>query len=465
MTGSDELIRHNERLLESVIHLEAKLDMAQAKQANTATLLQGMRSLIQETDAERIYTLLFSTIGQILPHHGFVLLESKEVGIMHVVAASHDNWDGLQVTVDGSLKQILLGKSLSLVDIQQFTPNWLKALRGQYHSCLLASFKLQHKSCVIAIFNNDIGAYTRNDVMLLEEFTALVEQTLTSVEHGFLKLEAQQLRADKQRAEANLIQQEKLASLGQLSAGIAHEINNPIGFVSSNLDSLKKHLKATFDYIDALEQLIPENNREKTLVDLQRQFDTEYLHDDLPELIRESRFGLDRVAKIVQSLRSYSRTCDTDWQLANICEELTLTSKMITSEFKHKCVVNSSICEAPNSYCIPTELNQVFMNLLTNAVQSMQDFGRIDITAKNVGDQLVITITDNGSGIAPEHLKKLFDPFFTTKPIGEGTGLGLSISQGIVSKHQGYFQVNSQLNRGTTFTLYFPLLSSPPAGC
>ena len=121
MTSNDELIKHNEKLLESVNHLEAKLEAAKLKQNKTATLLQGMRSLIQETDAERIYELLFATIGEILPHDGFILLESSKVNVMNVAASNQESWQGLTVNVDGSLKQILLGKSLSLVDIQQFT--------------------------------------------------------------------------------------------------------------------------------------------------------------------------------------------------------------------------------------------------------------------------------------------------------------------------------------------------------
>lgn len=462
MTSNDELIKHNEKLLESVNHLEAKLEAAKLKQNKTATLLQGMRSLIQETDAERIYELLFATIGEILPHDGFILLESSKVNVMNVAASNQESWQGLTVNVDGSLKQILLGKSLSLVDIQQFTPEWLKAFRGKYHACLLASFKLQKRACVLIIFNNDIGAYTRNDVLLLEEFTALVEQTLASVERGFLKLEAQQLRADKLRAEANMLQQEKLASLGQLSAGIAHEINNPIGFVSSNLETLNKQLASAFNYINALEMHIPGEHRDQILNELRQKHETEYLQDDLPELISESRVGLDRVAKIVQSLRSYARTRNTEWQLANICKELDLTVKMLANEFLHKCSVETTLCQAPDTYCIPNELNQVFVNLLMNAVQAMQTFGHIGIIAAMQGDSLVITVSDNGSGIAQEHVKKIFDPFFTTKPVGQGTGLGLSITQGIIDKHQGAIRVESQLNHGTTFTLHLPVLLSPP---
>lgn len=463
MTSNDKLIEHNEQLLESVNHLEAKLELAKAHQAQTETLLQGMRSLIQETDATQIYQLLFATIGRILPHDGFLLLESTRAGGMEVVATDQPKWEQTSVTVDGSLKQILLGKSLSLVNIQQFAPEWLKTFNSTFHACLLASFKLRKKSCVLAIFREEIGAYTRKDVSSLEEFTALVEQTLASVERGFFKLEAQQLRTEKQNAEANLIHQEKLASLGQLSAGIAHEINNPIGFVSSNLDTLNTQVTTAFDYINALESLLPDEIRETQLPELKRKFDTEYLQDDLPELVNESRQGLSRVAKIVQSLRSYSRSCDTDWQLSNICSGLDLTIKMLASEFKHKCDIDVNLHHVPDSYCIPNELNQVFMNLLVNATQAMQTFGKITISASADDDQITVSIADNGSGIAPEHLERLFDPFFTTKPVGEGTGLGLSISQGIVSKHQGKFHVESQLNHGTTFTLQFPILRSPPS--
>lgn len=462
MVKNDVLIRHNEKLLETVSHLEAKLEMAKDQQRKTATLLAGMRSLVQETDADRIYSLLFETIGQILPHQGFAVLASSQVGMMQVAASSQSKWNALQIEVDGSLKQILLGKSLSLVDIQQFAPEWLKPLREKFHACLVASFKLQKRSCVLVIFNAEIGAYTRNDVLTLEEFTALVEQTLASVERSFLTLEAQQLRAEKQQAEANLLQQEKLASLGQLAAGIAHEINNPIGFVSSNLDTLKKQIFAGFKYISALEALVPEDQREQTLTELKQKFDTEYIYDDLPELIKESQHGLDRVAKIIQSLRSYTRTCDTEWQYANICSGLELAVKMLASEYKHKCKVKLTLCDVPDSYCIPNELNQMFMNLLVNAAQSMQTFGKIDVSTQVTGEQLVITIADNGSGIAPEHLEKLFDPFFTTKPVGQGTGLGLSISQGIVTKHMGFIQVESQINHGTIFSIHLPLLDSPP---
>jgi len=280
------------------------------------------------------------------------------------------------------------------------------------------------------------------------------------------ELQMNELRLLNQRladAQSQVLQSEKLASIGLLASGVAHEINNPIGFVNSNLSSLKRYTESLVAVIDAFEAAEQNSEGDPTArfeaVDrLKVTLELAYVEEDLKLLLQESQEGLDRIKKIVQSLKDFSRieTSDT-WREDNILLGLESTLNVVWNELKYKCEVHKDYADLPPIVCVMSQLNQVFMNLLVNAAQAIEVRGVITLRARQQGDEVWLEIADTGSGIAPEHLAHVFDPFFTTKPVGMGTGLGLSISHGIVQRHHGRLEVRSAPGEGTVFRICLPI--------
>jgi signal transduction histidine kinase len=280
-------------------------------------------------------------------------------------------------------------------------------------------------------------------------------------QNAYLETEVQRRHLENQAVHMQLLQSEKLAAIGQLAAGIAHEINNPIGFVNSNLNTLNGYLRDVFCVMDACdaaldEKLLPVKTLQN-LRELKQAKQLDYLRSDIPELIAESRDGLSRVRDIIQDLKDFAHADKNDWELGDLHKGLDSTLNIIANELKYHCTVTKQYGEIPPIYCLPSQLNQVFMNLLINAAQAIETKGDIHILTGCAGQDVWVEISDSGKGIALENLPRLFEPFFTTKPVGKGTGLGLSISQNIVRKHGGRIEVVSQLGVGSRFRIWLPI--------
>ncbi len=280
-----------------------------------------------------------------------------------------------------------------------------------------------------------------------------------------------ELNSQLEKAHSQLLQSEKMASIGQLAAGVAHELNNPIGFVSSNLGSLENYLRDLFAIVaacDAAAAAAPPDCAElRHAQALKQDRDYDFLREDIFQLLAESKDGLARVAKIVRDLKDFSHAGEARMQWADLHQGLDSTLNVVWNELKYKCVVTKEYGDLPRVWCEPSQLNQVFMNLLVNAGQAIAEKGEIAIRTGRRGDAVFVAIADNGTGIPPENIQRIFDPFFTTKPVGKGTGLGLSLSYGIVRKHGGRIEVDSAIGRGTTFTVWLPIEAAadtvPPA--
>lgn len=264
-------------------------------------------------------------------------------------------------------------------------------------------------------------------------------------------------------AHTQLLQSEKLASIGQRAAGVAHEINNPIGFVNSNLGTLKTYIDDLLRLVDVYESgrhlLSVDPDLHDRLKAAHEQADLTFLRIDIANLIDESIDGTSRVRKIVQDLRDFSRVEEAEWQCVDLHACLESTLNVVGSEIKYKANVVREFGVLPLVECHPSQLNQVFMNLLVNAAQAITEFGTMTLRSGCAKDKVWISISDTGNGIPPELMNRIFDPFFTTKPVGKGTGLGLSISYGIIDKHGGYIDVQSQVGQGSTFTIWLPIRS------
>jgi signal transduction histidine kinase len=273
-------------------------------------------------------------------------------------------------------------------------------------------------------------------------------------------VEVQQAYDDLKKVQAQLLQQDKMASVGQLAAGVAHEINNPMGFIISNLGSLGKYVEKLTAYLDADERVLSGcDPAVREMADQERKkYKIDRIRKDMPDLISESSDGAQRVRQIVQDLKNFSRVDGTEFAKADINEGLESTLSIAWNELKYKTTVTRENGQLPRVWCNLGQLNQVFLNLLVNAAHAIVDHGEIRITTWEEAGSVNIAISDTGGGIAPENLKRIFDPFFTTKPVGKGTGLGLAIAYDIiVNKHGGRIEVTSEVGVGTTFTIMLPV--------
>jgi len=261
-------------------------------------------------------------------------------------------------------------------------------------------------------------------------------------------------------AQNQLLQSEKMASVGQLAAGVAHEINNPIGYISSNLSSLKGQVGALLYVLNVYEQSEPllraHADALMRIEQAKAAADFEFLHEDVGNLIDESLDGVNRVKKIVDNLKDFSRVDTAEWQFANLEQGIESTLNIVWNEIKYKAEVVREFAGLPEVECIASQLNQVFMNLLINAAQAIEGRGQIILRTGFDTENVWVEVEDSGKGIKPEHLKKIFEPFFTTKPVGKGTGLGLSLAYGIVELHRGKLDVQSAPGAGAKFRVTIP---------
>ncbi len=255
--------------------------------------------------------------------------------------------------------------------------------------------------------------------------------------------------------QSKLVHTAKMASLGQLVAGVAHELNNPIGFIFSNMSHLKDYSERLIKLIDAAE------NNPDQLEKIKEEEDYKYIVEDLPRLIKSCEDGARRTRDIVVGLRNFSRLEEAKLKKIDINEALENTLSLLRGETKNRIEVVKDYGELPQVLCYASQLNQVFMNILSNAAQAIEAKGKISIKTsvldKKAKDKVVIEVGDSGKGISKDKLNQIFDPFFTTKGVGKGTGLGLSISYGIVEKHKGEIQVESEEGKGTKFTIVLPV--------
>lgn len=298
---------------------------------------------------------------------------------------------------------------------------------------------------------------TRHFILVVDDITR--ERTL--------KQALEQAYADLKHSQATLLQQEKMASIGQLAAGVAHEINNPIGFVASNLSSFAKYLAKIKEFLQLQEKVLVERGGadHPELAAGRQRLKLDFLLEDCTDLIAESLDGAERVQGIVQGLKNFARLDQAKVEPVDLNACLDSTISIVWNELKYKATLERDYGELPLVCCNAQQLNQVFLNILLNAAQAIEQDGLVQITTRAEGAGVHISIRDNGCGIAPENLGRVFEPFFTTKEVGKGMGLGMSIAYDIVQKHGGALTVDSRQGEGTILTLRLPTESSlaPPA--
>jgi two-component system, NtrC family, sensor kinase len=295
-----------------------------------------------------------------------------------------------------------------------------------------------------------------SDITQQKMFTEQLEEKNRELESAYDALSASQAR---------VVHQEKMATIGQLSAGVAHEINNPMGFITSNLNTLGKYVGKLTEFVRLQRSALAAGNGKIAagLREKERAIKLDFILEDIEKLIKESLDGGDRVREIVKSLKSFSRTDDGERVAADIntCIESAIT--ITWNEIKYKATLEKELGVLPLILCCPSQLNQVFMNLLVNAVQAIEKEGRIIVRTWHECPCVCASVSDTGCGIPPETLSRVFEPFFTTKEVGAGTGLGLSISYELIQRHGGDILVDSAPGKGSTFTVRIPVTEEQAA--
>ena len=306
----------------------------------------------------------------------------------------------------------------------------------QKHARIRAVVDVPFSHGTLAVNSLVADGFSERDLDIFQELATVLSE-------GFRRMEDLQQLVD---AHAQLVQAEKMASLGNLVAGIAHEINTPVGAIHSMHDTL---VRAVEKLTEAIEQDFPESYHEHR--GLQRALQI------IQDSNRVIESGTTRVTTIVKSLRNFARLDEVELVQVDLHEGLEDTLTIVNHDIKNRIVVVKNYGDIPRVFCYPSRLNQVFLNILNNARQAIDGKGTISITTCQIGEEVHVEIGDSGTGIAPEHLEKIFEPSFTTKIAGEGTGLGLSICQQIVEEHKGRIEVESEVGKGTMFRVVIPL--------
>ncbi|MDH5366255.1 MAG: response regulator [Cyclobacteriaceae bacterium] len=308
----------------------------------------------------------------------------------------------------------------------------------------------------------EIVHWSNYEIQFIISVTDIITLAYRTYERKQTEDELKETNMELKATHSQLLLSEKMASIGQLTAGVAHEINNPINFVYAGINALDTNYKEFKSIITKYEQVIPDESTKKVyeeIQELKNMLDYEELKLDIETLIEDIREGAMRTTEIVKGLRNFSRLDEAESKLADIHEGIDSTLTLLNNSIRGRVEIVKKYDNAiPPIYCFPGQLNQVFMNILTNATQAIEGKGNIIITTSLLPNEVSISIKDDGVGIQDEVKSKIFDPFFTTKDVGKGTGLGLSITYSIIQKHKGSVEVISEPNKGTEILIKIPIM-------
>ncbi|MEH6627459.1 MAG: ATP-binding protein [Motiliproteus sp.] len=460
------------------------------------TVAHGLGSLIQRNRAELALAKTQRWLQGILDNTTALIYLKDRTGRYLMVNERFEKVMGMKSEqmlgcLDSELFDNVAGSPLHENDLRVIETEEPQELEETFpqadgvHTYLSIKFPLfdDHKQ-VIAVGNisTDISSRTQTEAELqmaylsmeqrVEERTSALSNTLIHMEkeiderilvQGNLEAERikQKLLISKlEDAQNQLLQSEKMAAIGQLAAGVAHEINNPVGYINSNLGTLRQYLQGINQVLSAygdIEQDPAKLSEALAQVDIiKKEVDFDFLSEDISGLLDESVEGVERVRKIVKDLKDFSHVDKGEWAVADLHHCLDSTLNVVWNELKYKAEVVKEYGDLPEVICLASQLNQVFMNLLVNAAHAIESRGVITIRTGTDAERVWIEIEDNGAGMPEAVQKRIFEPFYTTKEVGKGTGLGLSLSYGIIEKHGGTIELHSVLGEGTRFRICIP---------
>ncbi len=430
-------------------------------------ILRGLNTLLTLDNKQEIFLQFFDLLKDAVNFSQASILQLADPHQVNVLASSLPV-EPLTVTEQQQLLAFLPKDAANFFDVRSSSV-WQQYFAARWSCCkslLIQPFQTSRAAYYLLLSDSKIGAFDASQQLLIEQFVGFAASTMDRIETRQLLHQSEALQLQHQQMRQSLIQSEKMASLGQLAAGVAHELNNPLGYLLSNISTFQAYLHTYNQILQWYQQLtqLPAASEEyrqlaQKIEDEAKQQDLPYILTDSVDLINDSLEGAMRLRDIINSLRRFSHPDRGVMEQVSVNDILQSTVRMIFSEIKNKTTVQYQLAEnLPPVLANPSQISQVFLNVVMNAAQAMtQKMGQIVITSRQVANQVQLQISDNASGIAPEHLGRIFDPFFTTKDVGKGTGLGLSLCKAIVDEHGGTIEVQSEVGIGTTFLLTFPI--------
>jgi PAS domain S-box-containing protein len=417
----------------SILEIDAPAELADLYHAKDLELLHDQGTQVYETQARDTQ----GTMRTVILHKA--TFADSNGNILGLIGAIHD------ITELKKVEDVL---HLQTVELEQEVAERQMAQESISAQSLLLEKEIMERRKA----QNDLEALN----VILEQ--RVQERTSELVEKN---AEIHKAYEELKNVQTQMLHQDKMASIGQLAAGVAHEINNPMGFIISNLSSMGKYVEKIVAYLDAEEKVLAGCDAEiRQRSEQERQkYRIDHIRTDMPELIAESEDGAQRIRLIVHNLKSFSRVDSVVFAYSDINEGLESTLTIAWNELKYKTSIVKEYGQLPMIWCSMGQLNQVFLNILINAAHAIEEQGEIRITTWVEDDSVKVAISDTGCGMTPEALKHIYDPFYTTKEVGKGTGLGLAIAYDIiVNKHGGRIEVASEAGTGSTFTITLPTI-------
>lgn len=458
-----------EKLREKVLELTFERDNALLHVRLNQLLQKGLDAILSSDTLEDTFSKFFDVMAQGVKFDSAVLLRLEPTHFTLLAAQQSPDWPENAELGSAALLNALSGRHSVAVFNLFLLPEWGESISRWWphvHSALFQRIQTRDQQFLLILGSGSVASFGPSEEKIMGQFISFVASTIASVENKKLYMASQSLKEQQQKIEQRLLQSEKMASLGQLAAGVAHELNNPIGFLLSNIHMFHTYLSIFKSLLNNYQRLDDPtlNDTEKhqareALNLLYQKENVAFLLEDSEMLIADSIEGAIRVRDIVQSLRRFSHPDMDQIELVDLNESIESTIKIIGGELKHALRLNKQLYPGPlNVMGKSNQIGQVFLNIMINARQAINhDHGELKISSGVHGQEAWVALEDNGSGIEPQYISRLFDPFFTTKDVGQGTGLGLSLCHGIMVQHSGHIEVESEPGIFTRFTLYFPL--------
>jgi two-component system NtrC family sensor kinase len=458
-----------EKLREKLLELTFERDNALLHVRLNQLLQKGLDAILSSDTLEDTFSKFFGVMAEGVQFDCAVLLRLEETNFTLLARQNASGWPEQAELGSHSLVAALSERHSVAVFNLMLLPVWGEPVCNwwpQIHSALFQRIQTRDQQFLLILGSGSVAAFGPSEEKIMGQFISFVASTIASVENKKLYIASQSLKERQQRIEQSLLQSEKMASLGQLAAGVAHELNNPIGFLLSNIHmfqtylSIFKALLINYQMLeDATQSEAVKQQAKNELELLYKKENIAFLLEDSDTLIADSLEGAIRVRDIVQSLRRFSHPDTDQIELVDLNESIESTIKIIGGELKHSLRLNKQLYSG-SLYVMgkSNQIGQVFLNIMMNARQAItHDHGELKVSSGQLDHEAWVAIEDNGTGIEPQHINRLFEPFFTTKDVGKGTGLSLSLCHSIMLQHSGRIEVLSEPGLFSRFTLYFPL--------
>ncbi len=458
-----------EKLREKVLELTFERDNALLHVRLNQLLQKGLDAILSSDTLEDTFSKFFGVMAEGVQFDCAVLLRLEDTHFTLLAKQNAPQWPDQAELGSTALLKALSGRHSVAVFNLLLLPEWgdpVSQWWPQTHSALFQRIQTRDQQFLLILGSGSVAAFGPSEEKIMGQFISFVASTIASVENKKLYMASQSLKEQQQRIEQSLLQSEKMASLGQLAAGVAHELNNPIGFLLSNIHMFQTYL-TIFKTLLKNYQLLADVTQSETVKQqakdeldlLYQKENVPFLLEDSDMLIADSLEGAIRVRDIVQSLRRFSHPDTDQIELVDLNESIESTIKIIGGELKHALRLNKQL--HPGTLYVmgkSNQIGQVFLNIMMNARQAItHNHGELKLSSGMREHEAWVAIEDNGIGIEPQHINRLFEPFFTTKDVGKGTGLGLSLCHSIMLQHSGNIEVQSEPGVFSRFTLYFPL--------